>query len=201
VAKKTAKKINRRSEILQAAQKLMVEKGLTGVTTRQISREVGCSEGALYVHFKGRVELLLAMLEESLPDMLEPFRAVEEAVGRNTPQANLEMAVTGIYKFQTRLAPLFAGLFAEPKLLLAFRRSLSSQNKGPHLSIGAVASYIEAEQKIGRISSQLDAKVSGQLLVASAFFRAFVEHFFDKPMQPPWSNFAKELVAIVLAKQ
>src|SRR5215468_8995067 len=38
---------NRRSEILRAAQKLMSEKGLNGVTTRQISWEVGCSEGAL----------------------------------------------------------------------------------------------------------------------------------------------------------
>ena len=201
MAKKTAKKINRRAEILQAAQKLMVEKGLTGVTTREISKEVGCSEGALYVHFKGRVELLLAMLEESLPDMIEPFRAVEEAVGHNTPQANLEMAVTGIYKFQTRVAPLFAGLFAEPELLQAFRRSLLTQNKGPHLSIGAVATYIEAEQRLGRISSQVDSKVCGQLLVASAFFRAFVEHFFDRSMQPSWPNFAKGLVAIVLAKQ
>ena len=46
MAKKSLKKINRRSEILQAARKLMVEKGLTGVTTREISKEVGCSEGA-----------------------------------------------------------------------------------------------------------------------------------------------------------
>lgn len=200
MAKKSLKKINRRSEILQAARKLMVEKGLTGVTTREISKEVGCSEGALYVHFKGRVELLLAMLEESLPDMLEPFRNIQEAVGRNTPQGNLEMALTGIYRFQTRVAPLFAGLFAEPELLRAFRHSLTSRNKGPQLSIGAIASYIEAEQKLGRISRQIDANVCGQLLVGSAFFRAFVEHFFDKPLQPSWANFAKELVAILSQK-
>jgi hypothetical protein len=48
---------NRRSEILRAAEKLVSTKGLNGVTTQQISREVGCSEGALYVHFKGRLEL------------------------------------------------------------------------------------------------------------------------------------------------
>jgi AcrR family transcriptional regulator len=179
----------------------MVTKGLTGVTTREISKAVGCSEGALYVHFKGRVELLLAMLEESLPDMLDPFGALKQAVGRKSPQANLEMAVSGIYRFQAHVAPLFAGLFAEPKLLQAFRDSLSSQNKGPHLSIGAIASYIEAEQKIGRIGRQLDAKISAQLLVSSVFFRAFVEHFFDRPMHPSWASFAKRLVATVVPNQ
>ena len=198
---KRSKKTNRRSEILRAAQKVMVTKGLTGVTTREISREVGCSEGALYVHFKGRVELLLAMLEESLPDMLDPFRTLEGMVGQNSPQANLEIAITGIYRFQARIAPLFAGLFAEPELLEAFRDSLSSQNKGPHLSIDALANYMEAEQKLGRIDKHTDARISAQLLVSAAFFRAFVEQFFNKPMRPSWTIFARQLVASVLPKQ
>lgn len=176
----------------------MLTKGLTGVTTRQISEEVGCSEGALYVHFKGRVELLLAMLEESLPAMLDPFRALQESVGRNSPQANLEMAITGIYRFQARVAPLFGSLFAEPELLEAYRRSLTSQDKGPHLSIAALERYLVAEQKLGRIKTLIDARMSAYLLLSSSFFRAFVEHFFDRPMQPSWSKFVKELVATVL---
>src|SRR6516165_8883662 len=76
-------KVNRRKEILQAAEKLMLRHGLSGVTTRQISQEVGCSEGALYVHFKGRLELLLAMLEESLPNMLEPRQRLGYLLNRN----------------------------------------------------------------------------------------------------------------------
>ena len=156
--------------------------------------------GRIVCPFQGAGGAALGVLEESLPDMLEPFRNIQEAVGRNTPQGNLEMALTGIYRFQTRVAPLFAGLFAEPELLRAFRRSLTSQDKGPQLSIGAIASYIEAEQKLGRMSRQIDANVCGQLLVGSTFFRAFVEHFFDKPLQPSWANFAKELVAIISQK-
>lgn len=200
MAKERPKKTNRRSEILRAAAKLMVTQGLTGVTTRQISEKVGCSEGALYVHFKGRLELLLAMLEESLPDMLEPFRTLQESVGRNSPHANLEMAITGIYRFQGRVAPLFGGLFAEPKLLEAYRKYLTSRDKGPHLSIAALERYIAAEQKLGRINKQIDAKMSAYLLMSSSFFRAFVEHFFDRPMQPPWSKFAKGLVAAVVGE-
>jgi AcrR family transcriptional regulator len=166
VAKERSNKTNRRSEILRATEKLMATQGLTGVTTRQISEQVGCSEGALYVHFKGRLELLLAMLEEILSDMLDPFRALQGSVGQNSPQANLEIAITGIYRFQARVAPLFGGLFAEPKLLEAYRKSLTSRNKGPQLAIAALERYISAEQKLGRINKQTDAKTSAYLLMA-----------------------------------
>lgn len=199
MVREPSNRTNRRSEILKAAEKLMLTQGLTGVTTRQISKEVGCSEGALYVHFAGRVELLLAMLEEILPDMRGPLQALHQSVGQHSPQANLETAITGIYRFQARMAPLFGGLFAEPKLLDAYRKSLDSKDKGPHLSIGALERYIVAEQKLGRIDGRTDAGTAANLLVSACFFRAFIEHFFARPMQLPWNKFAKQLVATVLS--
>ena len=195
--KKSSGKVNRRSEILQAAENLMHSRGLTGVTTRQISREVGCSEGALYFHFKGRLELLLAMLEESLPDMLGPLKTLRESVGRNSPQANLATALRGIFKFHRRVLPATGGLFAEPELLAAYRESLARQGKGPHLSMAALADYISAEQRLGRIAWDVDAKLAACLLMSSSFFRAFMEQFSGRPMQPPWDQFAKRLVAAV----
>jgi hypothetical protein len=55
-----------------------------------------------------------------------------------------------------------------------------------------------AEQKLGRIKRLIDPGMSAYLLMSSLFFRAFVERFFDRPMQPAWSKFVKELVAAVL---
>ena len=193
-------KINRRSEILEAAEKLMLSRGLSGVTTRQISQEVGCSEGALYVHFKGRLELLLAMLEESLPDMLGPLQLLKESVGRGTAQANLAAALGGIFKFQQRVAPKVGGLFAEPELLAAFRESLARQGKGPHLSMAALADYIASEQKLGRIYSRVEAKMVAYLLMSCSFYRAFMEHFSGKKSQPPWDEFVKRLIETVAPK-
>lgn len=192
---KRSGKTNRRSEILRAAQKLMATKGLTGVTTREISREVGCSEGALYVHFKGRLELLLAMLEESLPTMLQPLETLQQSVGRGSAQGNLLQALDGIFKFHQRIIPATAGLFAEPELLALYRNSLKGQGKGPHLSMRILAEYIRSEQRLGRIDSQADANHAAGLIMASSFFRAFVERFFGTPMQPTWKEFAKELIA------
>jgi len=194
-------KLNRRSDILRAAEKLVRSRGLSGVTTRQISQEVGCSEGALYVHFDDRLGLLLAMLEESLPNMLGPFRTLRESVGRGSPQGNLVQALGGIFKFHQRIIPQTAGLFAEPELLAAYRNSLKRQGKGPQLSIWALEEYIRSEQQLGRIASHVDAQVAASLMISSSFFRAFVEKFFGKLMEPPWRAFVEQLVATVAPKQ
>lgn len=191
-------KLNRRADILRAAEKLMHTRGLSGVTTRQISREVGCSEGALYVHFSGRVELLLAMLEEGLPDMLGPLHTLRESVGQGSPHKNLVRALAGIFKFHQRIVSETAGLFAEPELLAAYRSSLARQGKGPHLSMKVLEEYIRSEQRLKRIASHVDAKFAATLMMSSSFFRAFVERFFGKPMQPAWNAFAEQLVATVV---
>ena len=194
-------KVNRRSEILRAAEKLMQARGLSGVTTRQISHEVGCSEGALYVHFKGRLELLLAMLEESLPDMLGPLKKLRESVGHSSPQENLVAALSGIFQFHQHVVPSSAGLFAEPELLAAYRNSLNRQGKGPNLSMSVLEEYIRSEQGLERIASEVDAKFAAYLMMSASFFRAFVEHFFGKSVRPAWSKFAEQLVATITPGQ
>ena len=175
----------------------MRSRGLSGVTTRQISKEVGCSEGALYVHFKGRLELLLAMLEESLPEMLHPLESLQKSVGQGSAQRNLMLALDGIFKFHQRVVPATAGLFAEPELLAGYRSSLNRQGKGPHLSMKVVEEYIRSEQELGRIDSHVNANLAATLIMASSFFRAFAEQFFGKPMQPAWGEFAKQLIGTV----
>ena len=198
MATKQSKKTNRRSDILRAAEELMVGQGLVGVTTRKISEAVGCSEGALYVHFKGRLELLLAMLEDSLPEMLGPLRTLQGRVGQGSPQLNLGTALRGIFRFHQRMTPRIAALFADPELHAAFRGSLSRQNVGPHRSMKVLEDYIAAEQRLGRIDGQVQPKLAAYLLMSSSFFRAFTEQFFGITMRPAWGTLVKELIAALV---
>jgi AcrR family transcriptional regulator len=196
--KRALRKTNRRRAILQATEKLLLKHGLSGVTTRQISREVRCSEGALYVHFKGRLELLLAVLEESLPAMLDPLQTLQHRLGVGSPHANLATALAGIFRFHWRAVPLTASLFAEPALQAAYRASLARHNKGPHLSLRVLENYIAAEQQLGRIDHGVDAELAANLLMASSFFRAFSEQFFGGRMLPSWSVFVRRLLVAVI---
>lgn len=50
--------------ILQKARTLFVEKGFQDVSMRSIAKQVGCTHGALYYHFKNKAELFYAIVEE-----------------------------------------------------------------------------------------------------------------------------------------
>jgi AcrR family transcriptional regulator len=177
-----------RRRILDAAEKLMTTRGLAGITTREIAKTAGCSEGGLYVHFKGRLDLLLAMLEDTLPEMLGPLRHLREQVGKGTPERNLVKALGGIFGFHQHATPRVAALFADPELHAAFRDSLARQDKGPHLSLKALAGYIAAEQKLRRIDRQIDPALAAYLLMSASFFRAFSEPFFGRSVRASWDD-------------
>lgn len=188
---------SRRPQIVAAAEELIRSQGLAHATTKAIAAKAGCSEGALYVHFQSRSQLLLAVLEESLPDMLIPLRALEEAVGKATPRENLQRALLAIYAFHQRVVPSICALFSEPQLLAEYRNSLLAQNKGPQGAIARLRKYIAAEQKLGRIAPHVDAQVAAITLMANSFFRSFTGQFFaDRQRFEPY---CRRLVAKVIA--
>src|SRR4030088_1127269 len=103
---------SRRPEIIAATEALIRTRGLASTTTRAIAEKAGCSEAALYVHFDNRLNLLLAVLEESLPDMLFPLKSLEQSIGTSTPQQNVVSALRAIFAFHERVVPMLCGLFA-----------------------------------------------------------------------------------------
>jgi len=176
--KKTAadEKVNRKASMVRAAAALLRERGIGGVTTRAIAEAVPCSEGAIYVHFKDRLELLLAVLQQALPEMLVPLHALEERIGTGTPGQNLAVALTGLQRFHDRVGPMLCSLITEPELLQRFRQSLEGAGKGPHRGIASLTHYIEQEQNLGRINKQVDAATAASVLMASSFFHTFTHH-------------------------
>jgi AcrR family transcriptional regulator len=195
--KPTRGRPSRRPEIIAATEALIRTRGLASTTTRAIAEQAGCSEAALYVHFDNRLTLLLAVLEESLPDMLLPLHALEESVGARTPQQNLVQALRAVFAFHQRVVPMLCGLFADPQLLTAYRDSLTTRNKGPHGAIARLKKYISAEQSLGRIHRAIDAETAATMLMASSFFKSFVSKFFGAPT--PSAAVFKKLVAAAIA--
>lgn len=179
-----------------AAETLLRERGLTGMTTRAIAEAVPCSEGAIYVHFNDRLSLILEVLQESLPEMLTPLHALLKRVGKGNPEQNLIAAIGGLTRFHGRVAPMLCSLVSEPELLDRFRRSLKNSGKGPHRGIATLASYIEQEQKLGRVNSEVNAKTAAAVLMASSFFHQFTARLFNSTERLE----SKRLVQFVLRR-
>jgi len=72
-------KINRREDMVRVASTLFVRDGYKATSVRDIAREVGCTEAALYYHFKdGKRALFQLVLETVLPKL---FNVIEECRG------------------------------------------------------------------------------------------------------------------------
>lgn len=72
----------RQVEIIEAATKLIGEKGIQNVTTKHLAEEIGFSEPALYRHFSGKTEILVSVLEyfrEKMRTGLDPLLAKQES--------------------------------------------------------------------------------------------------------------------------
>lgn len=167
------RKNNRRDHIIAAAERLLERKGLAAVTTRAIAQAVPCSEGAIYVHFPNRLELILTVFERRLGEMLIPLKALERKVGHASPGENLVDATAALRRFHDKVVPMLCSMFAEADLLAGFRENLASRQKGPHGAIGRLAAYLHAEQEAGRVDRGADPEFIAATLMAGSFFAAF----------------------------
>lgn len=64
-------KEERRSQILESALKVFIEKGYNGATTLEIAKEAGISEVTLFRYFSSKKELFMACIEPILITTLE----------------------------------------------------------------------------------------------------------------------------------
>ncbi|RMG74722.1 MAG: TetR/AcrR family transcriptional regulator [Chloroflexi bacterium] len=75
-----SERTNRRELIVDAAAALFKEQGYTATSIRQIADQVGCTEAALYYHFKdGKRALLQAVLEDHAPSLMAILQGCEAA--------------------------------------------------------------------------------------------------------------------------
>ncbi|MCC8357960.1 MAG: TetR/AcrR family transcriptional regulator [Oscillospiraceae bacterium] len=68
----------RRGEILDAAEKLFNEKGYAKTTTEDILAMTGIARGTLYYHFKGKEDILLAMIDRQIEQREQAMRQIAD---------------------------------------------------------------------------------------------------------------------------
>jgi AcrR family transcriptional regulator len=72
---------NRQFEIIDTAINIIAERGIQGLTIKNLAKEIGISEPGIYRHFESKTDILLALLanfEEMLSVMDQSAKAKEE---------------------------------------------------------------------------------------------------------------------------
>lgn len=78
--RKGREKEHRREEILNAAQKVFFEKGLQATTMDEIAEAAELSKGTLYLYYKSKEDLYLAVMVRGMETMREMFAQAADSV-------------------------------------------------------------------------------------------------------------------------
>jgi len=106
----------RQHEIIASAGKLLMEKGIKGLTTKNLAQEMGFSESALYRHFTNKEDIVVLLLQHLASSMKMRLDAIAQSEA--TATAKLTTVFNSQFRFFSEnpnyvVAILSEGLFDE----------------------------------------------------------------------------------------
>jgi len=148
-----------REEILEAARRVLLKRGLQGLTLAAVAREVQLTKAALYYYFPSKDALAFELVRH---DLEAHAQAVGDAVAKtDSGAAAIEALIRSsaqhfaTRKDQMRLAYLVPQLGDASRFDGAMLEKIRPFNE---LMYGAVASKIGADQRAGRIAPNIDGR-------------------------------------------
>ena len=185
----------RKDEIVRAALAIVENSGLDKMNINEIAAKVEMVPAAIYRHFKGREEIVAALIEH-----------IDQRLQSNLSQAN---AVTGtpIAKLKT-LFELHVTLLKEEAAIPRVLYFLLSSDRNPELKAGmlsAVGVYVQQVKKLlqqgqrkGEISPDIDATAAAMMFLGMVQPLAILGQI-DKEMLddcPPklWQQYQRSIV-------
>jgi AcrR family transcriptional regulator len=74
-----------RKRLMEAAGQVFAARGYPDATVDEIATEAGASRATFYLHFKGKTELVAALVDDSIPFAVERYRLLDELLVSGGP--------------------------------------------------------------------------------------------------------------------
>ena len=141
--------LEKREKLLQIAAQLFLENGYEGVSVDEVTRRAGGSKTNIYSYFGGKDGLFVAVVEHLIAVKLQPLRAIRVS------DLSLEEALK-------EFARTFLHIILDPQILAVYRLIVAESVRfqqvgrvwfaaGPQSTYSAVETYLEAQQRSGRL--------------------------------------------------
>ncbi|TJZ79707.1 TetR/AcrR family transcriptional regulator [Rhodococcus oryzae] len=152
LTKRGRAKADRRRQLLQAAARLIAERGFAGVRLEDLGSAVGISGPAVYRHFPNKEALLVELLVDISRRLLEGGTAVDDAA--STP----DEALAGLIEFHLDFA------LGEPDLIRVQDRDLESLPAAERRQVRQfqrryVEVWVEVLRKVDPELAESDARI------------------------------------------
>ena len=173
-----------RQRILDAAGHCFAGSGYAKTTVEEIAVQAGVSKGLVYHHFRGKEQILEAVLERTLADWDEATQTANWPDGGSVLQGLAEMH-RGTLRY-ARDNPLVRALFQNDPLVLLDMRGSAAVRHSLEQFRAQLVEAIRVGVESGELREDLDVERSAE--VVRILHLAFIEHLLD----PEWIDTSDE---------
>ena len=190
---------NLREYLITTAARLIDQRGSAGLAVRDIAREAQVADGVLYNYFEDKEDLLAHALLAHVGAVMAATAPQMPPAGTGSVADNLRMFIDGGLAALARVAPAFAGLASQPKVLIRFHAMVGGDaafvgdtatedgkaaERGPEGGRGLpdiLSGYLRAEQRHGRIDENADIDAAVTLIVGAIHGEILPRVLFSPP--------------------
>ncbi|WP_405493828.1 TetR/AcrR family transcriptional regulator [Nocardia sp. NBC_00511] len=180
-----------RTQLFDAAERILLREGPSGLTSRAVTGEAGVAKGVLHRHFSDFDGFLAELVEDRILRIEARGVALLEAAGSATVAENLSEALTTV--FETVAVAIVS--------LITFRDDLQTRLRArrpggvPMLAEAStvVAAYLSAERETGRLSAAADIDTLAPTLIGAAHLL-----FADRTAARPEPEAVRRVVLTVI---
>jgi AcrR family transcriptional regulator len=166
-----------RAHLIDAAERLMAHVPFSAIKTRDIAREAEVSDGVLYNYFQDKNDLILAALLARYSSLAAQVEAGIPTPGEGAIEDNLTAFATSLMRLTGEIVPTFAGLVSEPALLHRLAEGIHGRDDSPAHLQRRLVEYVAAEQRLGRISGDVDSTAAVALIMGACVVLNLTAHF------------------------
>jgi len=182
-----------KAKIERAALHLFAEHGVDGVSTKQIAKAAGISEGAIYRHFSGKEELARSMMLAIHGRLRDMIHAADEA------HDSLEEKIQFIVTHYCRIADEDWDLFQYHILHLHhFPRLADGPNDSPMGAASILLKRAMDDGEIEPVDPHILAAMSLGVVLQAAQAKVF--GYIDGPLAARTDLFTRRVLAVLNAK-
>ena len=155
---------NRQQQIIEESIKLIDNKGIQGFTIKNLSKEIGISEPAIYRHFDSKIEILITILDSFKHNLLKNHKLFSEA--NIDPLERLRDFFNRVFETLTKNPALISVIFSEE--IFQNEKILKDKiNNIRNLNEMMVSSILKEMQTKKEISDIVDIEIISLILFGS----------------------------------
>ncbi|MFY1697502.1 MULTISPECIES: TetR/AcrR family transcriptional regulator [unclassified Solwaraspora] len=181
-----------REQLFDAAERVLLQAGPSGLTSRAVTTEAGVAKGVLHRYFADFDTFLTEFVLDRMARIDTQAAVLQQAAGTGTVADNLTGLLTELFGSVT--LALISLIVSRDEL----RGRLRQARPDPRLPIlsdatAMIASYLAAERDLGRIAVDADIDALAPMLVGTGHLL-----FADRETDPPDAPAVRKVVTIAL---